>query len=326
MNLSPNDIRNYEFQTQMRGYAKEEVDTFLEQVAQALEAAKQENLKLSMENDSLSTQLSGLKQFEETIKGAAIDARRHADSTVAQAKEEADEILAKAKGEAEKALSSRQQRLEDLGNQLQTAEATKKSYVAKLHELITSHLDIVKDLGEPPTTPEEEKARAEADRIQVTESSEMETGDRETISSQPKGPEAITTEDAKAADKIVEVGPQSGSAEAKQEPAPTPSETEGIDPELAAALERYQQKTEDKLDNLEKTDPGTPRAEAPVEPSPIPEEAASAVVGENGSTGKVEVPAATTADGKPMPPTHLAEKLDEVVAKFEEEMDKAAQT
>ena len=48
MDLSPNDIRNYEFPSQMRGYDKEEVDNLLEQVAAALEEARQQNLKLSM--------------------------------------------------------------------------------------------------------------------------------------------------------------------------------------------------------------------------------------------------------------------------------------
>ncbi|MBD3258735.1 DivIVA domain-containing protein, partial [candidate division GN15 bacterium] len=32
MDLSPNDVRNYEFPSQMRGYDKEEVNNFKEQV------------------------------------------------------------------------------------------------------------------------------------------------------------------------------------------------------------------------------------------------------------------------------------------------------
>ena len=37
MDLSPNDIRNYEFPSQMRGYDKDEVDSLLEQIAAAME-------------------------------------------------------------------------------------------------------------------------------------------------------------------------------------------------------------------------------------------------------------------------------------------------
>ena len=86
MDLSPNDVRNYEFSTQMRGYARDDVDDFREQIAAAMEILKQENHKLSMEIDSVKMQLSGLRHFEDTIKDAAIDARRNADMTVANDK------------------------------------------------------------------------------------------------------------------------------------------------------------------------------------------------------------------------------------------------
>ncbi len=97
MSLSPNDIRNYEFPTQMRGYDKEEVDSFLDTIATSLENMKQDALKLSMENDSIKSQLESLKQFEDSIKGAAIDARKNADATMANAKDEAETLLADAK-------------------------------------------------------------------------------------------------------------------------------------------------------------------------------------------------------------------------------------
>ncbi len=61
MDLSPNDIRNYEFSNQMRGYDKEEVDSFLDKIAEGLENLKQDNLKLSMEIDSLRSQISAFK-------------------------------------------------------------------------------------------------------------------------------------------------------------------------------------------------------------------------------------------------------------------------
>ncbi|MBD3402924.1 DivIVA domain-containing protein, partial [candidate division GN15 bacterium] len=67
MDLSPNDIRSYQFPNQMRGYDREEVDGFREQMAQAFETLKQEQVKLSMENESLKNQLAALKQFEDTI-------------------------------------------------------------------------------------------------------------------------------------------------------------------------------------------------------------------------------------------------------------------
>ena len=82
------------------------------EIAQALEAQKQETLKLQMELDSVKSQLTGLKQFEDTIKGAAIDARRNADTLMQNARKEAELILSRAKEEAERALKDRQGEME----------------------------------------------------------------------------------------------------------------------------------------------------------------------------------------------------------------------
>ncbi|RME28749.1 MAG: DivIVA domain-containing protein, partial [Candidatus Zixiibacteriota bacterium] len=157
MELTPNDIRNYEFPTQLRGYDKEEVDNFTEQVAAALEQAKQENLKLSMELEAIKGQLTSLKQFEETIKSAAIDARRNADSTVAAAKAEAQKIIAQARSEAEQVLNARSEQIAQLENQMAKLEMTRKSYVKKLRSTIESHLEIIDEI-----ISEEAVAQAEA--------------------------------------------------------------------------------------------------------------------------------------------------------------------
>ena len=132
MDITPNDIRNFEFGSQMRGYDKEEVDSFLDKIAYGLEEMKQESLKQSMEIDSVKTQLSGLREFEETIKSAAIDARRNADMTIETAKREGDLILSKARSEAEQILESRTSQINELENQIAKLQMSKKSYLGKL--------------------------------------------------------------------------------------------------------------------------------------------------------------------------------------------------
>lgn len=153
--LSPNDIRNYEFPNQMRGYDKDEVREFLQQVAVALEDLKQENLKLSMERDSVRTQLEALKQFEDTIKSAAIDARRNADSLVANAKKEVGEILNKARMEAEKTVGSRAEEARRLDEQITKLRMIKTSYQTKLKDLIESHIELIDEIQKckAPDTP-----------------------------------------------------------------------------------------------------------------------------------------------------------------------------
>ena len=359
MDLSPNDVRNYEFPSQMRGYDKESVNEFLEQVASALEAAKQENLKLSMEIDSLKSQLSGLKQFEETIKNAAIDARRNADMTVANAKQEAELILNKARSEAEKELASRSGKAQEIEEQITKLQLAKKSYYSKIHNLIKSHLDLIGEIGEggsvrPPIE----------DRIEVTDSAEVDAKRRETIATPPSktggirteevasdesGDDALSDSGKQMLEAAIKGGESDTDAETTQAPAPEavakppkPSETPGIDPELAAALENYQNaaKKQQEQENAAAAAPPPPPASGIVETDSraedVPEgfvtssqeklmEQASADTGPVGGRPK---PAITPAaqDRKPVGPENIADELDQVVAKFEEEMDRAAKS
>lgn len=349
MDLSPNDICNYEFSTQMRGYSKDEVDSLLEQVAAALEAVKQENLKLSMEVDSLKTQLAGIRQFEDTIKSAAIDARRNADMTVDNAKKEAELILSKAKAESDRILGSRAQQLNDVETNISKAEMTKRSYLNKVRSVITSHLEIIDQLIGSQV------ADKEAGTIEVTQSSEVDRKVMETVGTPSPSGEPIRTEEANAAERIVEAQsvPKSESKATGSDDEQSDSasdETKPIDPELAAALERYQTQKADTADS--------DVAERPEEPHPEPGQIVETTTraedippgfiagpkgdsetsepGDEVATDKLAVdeePQARTIDHSiagdvAMPasssPEDLAQELDRVVAKFEEEMDKAA--
>jgi cell division initiation protein len=368
MDLSPNDIRNYEFSNQMRGYDKEEVDSFLDRIAEALEKVKQDNLKLSMDNDSLKAQLAGLRQFEDSIKNAAIDARRNADSTIAAAKKEAEQMLGKAKAESEKLLGNHEKKIQELKTRLAELEATRKSYFSKLRNLINSHMqmldessipDIKKDISgheessEPKIerknvyTPPGEKATpgpANGDNIEVTETTEVTRGEMETIASKPQH-QPIRTEEANAAGDIVP-------AEDEQNP-PAPVAKKPIDPELAAALANYKSKSQGEVQMPQSEAPvprqgeiheTTTRAEDIPDGFVTPHMDGPSDSEEEPDTGKVQV----SPDSQDTPTEHndididtpivaektkkndsgdngidIAQELDNVVAKFEEEMTKA---
>ncbi|MFQ5498270.1 MAG: DivIVA domain-containing protein [Candidatus Zixiibacteriota bacterium] len=322
MDLTPSDIRNYEFSTQMRGYDKEEVDSLLDQTAVALEQARQENLKLSMQIDSLNTQLSGLRQFEETIKSAAIDARRNADMTVANAKQEAELILSKAKAESEKLVGSHEQQLGKLERQIAQIEATKRSYLSKLRNLISSHLELIEEQTVERAQPNSGSTDPD---VEITDSSEIERSVRETVATQPSE-KTITTEETNAASAVVAVN-ESDSAE--------PS-----DPDLLAAIGSYRRQDNPPDDTKAQPDPAAdiPAQGEMVETSALAEDIPPGFVPKeeskiDESTDKMKVAASSSAIiGKTKPDlpaespqdyADISKELDKVAARFEEEIDKA---
>lgn len=258
MDLSPNDIRNYRFPNQMRGYDKAEVDNLLERIAAALEEARQQNLKLSMQVDSLKTQFTALKEFEDTIKNAAIDARRNADATIATAKNEAAEIIATAKTKLEELSGEYKVKEGEVEKQMVALEQVKRSYISKLRALINSHLDMVDEIAtadvkkeihgesecetesksEIETEPEKPAAPPDPNAIEVTESEDMTRQKLETLADQP-GEGMDEPDEADEPDETSEDEDAKGVEDAQsqpEEPEPTPK---SIDPELAAALEQY---------------------------------------------------------------------------------------
>jgi len=101
MDLKPVDIRNRKFRTAMRGYATEEVDEFLGQVAGTLEAALQEADRLGREVARLEALNAGFQKTEEAIKSALVLAQQAAEDTRVSARQQAEQIVARARQEAD---------------------------------------------------------------------------------------------------------------------------------------------------------------------------------------------------------------------------------
>ncbi len=400
MELSPNDLRNYEFNTQMRGYDRGEVTELLNVVASGLEKLKQDNLKLSMELDSVKTQLSALKEHEDTIKGAAIDARRAADRVKAEAKAEVEQMIAHAKEKASELVDSKEAAVTGLKEQIAQLQQAKRQYVDNLRRLLRSHLDVVDQIA--AAADDEQLALDDVPdqtdgNLDIEESTDVTIGKRETIGSQPRKQQPIRTEEANQADQIIEVAPQEQpqapppepqparqpEAVAEEPPAqqeqpavephpeqptvaepqqpapqdhprmqeqPDPEDQGELDPELAEALRNYRAVDEDEpqqqpqpqapasaetpaavppgfvaRDEHETVGSGTdqiPVDQVPktMEPNPVQVEQPQA-----------QQPPASPQETKPKPANgvggdDLADALDQVAAKFEEEMDKAAKS
>ena len=329
MELSPTDIRNRHFASQLRGYDKAEVDTFKEQTAQALEQTKQEQIRLTMELEAVKLQLATLKQFEDTIKNTAIDARRNADATVATARKEAELLLQRTKGEVETLIATRRQRIAESEAQLEKLELTRRAYIQKLRAMITSHLELVEAIISSDAEAKSVAAKSAAlnDDLEITESIEVRRARRETVASSPSKAAIQHTEEANAPSHIVPVAapadPMAASLRAAIRGDDTPAKT--VDPELAAALEKYGRRETPKHEDKSPVSP-IPRPDELVETSSRAEDVPQGFVSNSQEAGGADPQPAAGAPGAPIPADMLAKELDAVVQKFTEEMDKAAQS
>ena len=75
--ITPLDIQQHQFSVRFRGFDIQEVDEFLEQIANTLEALYDENERISEENEALKQE-----QLKEQMKRASLKVRDHSLSMV----------------------------------------------------------------------------------------------------------------------------------------------------------------------------------------------------------------------------------------------------
>lgn len=96
MKLTPLEIQQMVFQVRMRGYDRDEVNRFLEEVAQAVEAVNRDNAIMRERVQLMEQQLADLKRNETTLSNTLLSAQSMADDVRKTAQREADLILKEA--------------------------------------------------------------------------------------------------------------------------------------------------------------------------------------------------------------------------------------
>lgn len=91
-----NEIRQTTFEKVVRGYRPEDVESFLEQIADEYEAMEKEKQDLEEKLFLLAEKVEQYKTEEESIKTTLINAQRLGESIVADARQKSDLILREA--------------------------------------------------------------------------------------------------------------------------------------------------------------------------------------------------------------------------------------
>lgn len=118
MTLTPLDIQQQRFRIGLRGYATRDVESFLEQTANAFEDLQRETHRLADENKKLQADIEEHQRREGTFKRALLHSQRVLDQMQENARRQADVIVAEAESKAEKLLQHAQNRVAQLQNSI----------------------------------------------------------------------------------------------------------------------------------------------------------------------------------------------------------------
>ncbi len=154
--LSPQEIQAKQFPVRFRGFDVEEVDAFLEQVAEQCLMLEEENKSLRREREALRQELDTLKSEETSFKDAIISAQKVADEMKRKSREEANELLLAAqeevkalKDEAHREVAELERRVDELRGMQTRIHDDLKAVIARYLEQMEANL-----AGAPPAATE----------------------------------------------------------------------------------------------------------------------------------------------------------------------------
>lgn len=147
MRLTPLDIRRQEFPQRFRGYDPEEVDTFLDLIADDVEALINEKTQTAERIVAIEGQLAEFKEIEKSLRDAFVSAekmsseasdsaQRRAEGMVQEAEMKAVNIVGEAEAKGRQILSDAETRRRSLILELEALESQRNYTLAKFRTLI----------------------------------------------------------------------------------------------------------------------------------------------------------------------------------------------
>ena len=135
MDLTARDIHEKQFHDSWRGYDQEEVDGFLDKVAEALDTALRERETFRRRASELEQAVATSRDTEEMLKKTLMTAQQAAEEAIGKAKAKAEQLVAEAGERASRANDEARERIQTVEEEVRRKNAdAERSHLAKKKE------------------------------------------------------------------------------------------------------------------------------------------------------------------------------------------------
>ena len=158
--LTALDIHHKEFRNSLRGYNPEEVDQFLDEVADEFERLFKENIDLSEKLEAAEAKVRSYAEIERTLQNTMLAAQTSAEDIKERAQSEADLLVRdaelKSKEMVQDALAERQRSQQELAKLRRVSDDFRANFRQQLETYLEDVVD--PDAPEEPRKPRRRKA------------------------------------------------------------------------------------------------------------------------------------------------------------------------
>ena len=152
------EIRQITFEKVMRGYRPEDVESFMENIADEFEVLEKEKKDLEEKLYLLAEKVEQYKAEEESIKTTLINAQRLGESIVSDARVKADNIIREATIKKNDIISSAYNEIEGTENVLNRLKKEVSDFKRNILSLYKTHIESLSTLPDEKTEEPQEEA------------------------------------------------------------------------------------------------------------------------------------------------------------------------
>lgn len=161
--IASEDVRRVTFDRAMRGYRCEDVDDYLKQVADSMDAMAAANDDLQNKLVILAQRIDQYRADEDTLSTTMINAQRLGENVIREAKQKAAEIIRAANMKAEDREQRARDEVELAQQEVVTLKKEADAFKKKLMELYRDHIELIAKL---PEYPEKQEKADKAEPVQ----------------------------------------------------------------------------------------------------------------------------------------------------------------
>ena len=207
MPIRPIDIRRKEFRNGFRGYDANQVDDFLDTVADEFERNYNENQRMREETNSLRERLQQFEDLEGSIRAALVHAEQAANDLRRSANREAEDVRQSARREAEftvkdaqarshQMLADSASRIERVQDSYEALQDAKRSFANDFRHLLKTYMEMMENMEVSSAREIEAALRERLDTESVAVVREAAAQQEPAADAQDEGPAFGTTDAA----------------------------------------------------------------------------------------------------------------------------------
>ncbi len=226
MTIRPVDVRRKEFKTGFRGYDANQVDDFLDEVADEFERSYAENRRISEELTILKGRLEQFEELESAIREALVHAQQVARDLRRNANKEAELVVREAKEQAHRILADSSARVERVQESYEVLRKAKQDFnndfrhLLKTYAAVMDNADVLSAKEIEASLRERLDTESIATARQAAETQRMEAG-----GDAPGGGETASQETSPGAGTGLEAGVEPDDATRRLEKGPSSGST-----------------------------------------------------------------------------------------------------